>query len=316
MGSTTMTSSDISSSNPSSTRHPSSFPPLDAHDSRQAHSNNASFASPSHPYLKPNIPDHASQAHPQYGIRPKAQSPGMAHISPPVPRINGRSRNGLPDGRHIAHHGDGSTHSRQGSAGQIVCKQTPFLPSHLMACQGPPFRQHTYRPPTLLATILTLQLADQMLACPQRYGCPRLQHRHQRPVSNRIRRSMPRRCREIPPLLGMVYLLPYPRSTPRVYRASRTHPGLPKPAFAQTPPPCTAIFSRIAYSRLEPMAGALSLLPSSRARRTCTQMHYHQQTQANVTRNSSRRTIRLQHKCGRCTPGPRPTYRTHSVWRT
>ena len=125
MGSTTLTSSDMSSSNPSSTRPPSSFPPLDAHDSRQAHSNNASFASPSHPYLKPNFPDHASQALPQYGIKPRTQSPGMAHISPPVPRINGRSRNGLPDGRHIAHHGDGSTHSRQDSAGQIICKQKP-----------------------------------------------------------------------------------------------------------------------------------------------------------------------------------------------
>jgi hypothetical protein len=64
------------------------------------------------------------------------------------------------------------------------------------------------------------------------------------------------------------------------------------------------------------MAGALSLLPSSRARLTCTQLHYHQQTLANVTRNSSRRMIPLQHKCGRCTPGRRPTYRTRSVWRT
>jgi len=160
----------------------------------------------------------------------------------------------------------------------FVNKTTSFIPSHLMACQGPPFRQHTYRPPTqrLLATTLTPQLADHMPACPQRYGCPRLQHHHQHPASNRIRRSMPQRCREIPPLLGTAYLLPYPRSRPRIYRASRTHPGLPKPAFAQTPPPCTAKFSQIASLRLEPMARALSLLPSSRARLICNQMRYHQ----------------------------------------
>ena len=199
----------------------------------------------------------------------------------------------------------------------FVNQQTSFMPSHFMA-QGPPFRQHTSRPPTqcLLATILTLQLADQMLACPQRCGCPHLQHHHQHPASNRIRRFMPRRCRMIPPLLGMTHLLPYPRPGHRVYRASRTHPILPKPAFAQTPPPCTAKSSQIASLRLEPMARALSLLPSSLARPTCTQLRYHQRMLANVTRISSRRMIHSQRRCGRCTPGPRPTYRTRSVWRT
>lgn len=199
----------------------------------------------------------------------------------------------------------------------FVNKTTSFSPSHFMACQGLPFRQPTFRPPThrRLATTLTRQLVDQMPACPQRYGCPHLRHHHQRPTSNRIRRSMPQRCREIPPLLGIVYLLPSPRSRPRIYRASRTHPGLPKPAFVKTPPPCTAIFSQIASLHPEPMARALSLLPSSRAHLTCNQRRYHQQTLANVTRNSSRRTIRLQHKCGRCIPEPRPTYRTRSVWR-
>ena len=155
-----------------------------------------------------------------------------------------------------------------------------------------------------------------MLACPQRCGCLQLQHHHQHPASNRIRRFMPRRCRKIPPLLGMTYLLPYPRPRHRAYRTSGTHPILPKPAFAQTPPTCTAKFSQIASLRLEPMARALSLLPYSRAPLTCTQLHYHQRTLANVTRNSSRRMIRSQHRCGRCTPGPRPIYRTRSVWRT
>jgi hypothetical protein len=117
MGPTTATSSDIPSSNPSSTRLPSSFPPLDAHDPRHAHSNHHSFASPSHPFLKPNFPDHASPTLAQYGIKPKAQSPGMVHISNPLPRTNGTSRNGLPDGRHITRRGGDSTHSRHGSAG-------------------------------------------------------------------------------------------------------------------------------------------------------------------------------------------------------
>ena len=169
-----------------------------------------------------------------------------------------------------------------------------------------------------LLVILTLRLADQMLACPHHYGCPRLLHPHRHPALNHTHRSMRWRCREIPPLLGMHHLLSYPKPEDRVYRASTTHPSLPEPAAAQMPPQCTAISSQIASSHLNrgPMAQALSLLPSSRARPTCARSRYRQQTPANVIRNNSRRMIRLQRKCGRCTHGPRPTCRMRSAWRT
>jgi hypothetical protein len=87
-----------SSSVPSSSAPPprlrSSYSSLDTHESQQGHSSNTPFASPSHPYQKPN------------------------HISSSLPRINGTSHNGLPNGKHFTHDRDISTHSRQGSTGK------------------------------------------------------------------------------------------------------------------------------------------------------------------------------------------------------
>jgi len=115
-------SSSIPSSHPSSARLLQSFPLLDAHDSRQCHSSNLPFDSSSHIYQKPNLPDHAGSAPALYDIKPKLQRPGMLDISSSVPRINGTNHNGLPDGKHIAHNGNDSTHSRQGSSGILFVK--------------------------------------------------------------------------------------------------------------------------------------------------------------------------------------------------
>ena len=91
LGSVPGSSSSVPSSNPPPPGPRSSFPSLDTRDSRQDHS---PFASPSHPYQRPE------------------------HISSSVPRTNGASHNGLPNGKHITHGGDISTHSRQGSTGK------------------------------------------------------------------------------------------------------------------------------------------------------------------------------------------------------
>src|SRR6266852_8956209 len=90
LGSVPGPSSSVPSSNPPPSCPRPSFPSLDIRDSRQDHS---PFASPSHPYQRPE------------------------HISS-VPRTNGASHNGLPDGKHIPHGGDISSHSRQGSTGK------------------------------------------------------------------------------------------------------------------------------------------------------------------------------------------------------
>ena len=163
----------ISSSVPSSSgapppRHRPSLSPLDTqHESQQGHSRNASFASPSHPYQKPN------------------------HISS-LSGINGRSHNGPPDGKRIARDGDISTHSRQGSTGKSFIKECLAL-SYPKTRQDPPFHQHTFRLPTCLLVTIVIPialLADQMLACPQRYGCPHLPHPRRHPTSNLTHRFM------------------------------------------------------------------------------------------------------------------------------
>lgn len=91
LGSVPGASSSVPSSNPPPPCPRPPFPSLDTRDSRQDHS---PFASPSHPYQRPE------------------------HISSSVPRTNGASHNGLSDGKHITHGGDISTHSRQGSSGK------------------------------------------------------------------------------------------------------------------------------------------------------------------------------------------------------
>jgi len=164
------TSSSVSAGSAPLPRLRPSYSSLDTHESQQGHSRNASFASPSHPYQKSN------------------------HISSPLPRTNGMSHNGLPDGKRIAHDGDISTHSRQGSTGKSFVKERiVFALSYPRARQGPPFRQHTFLLPThLLVTIVIpiALLADQMLACPHRYGCLHLQHPRRHPASNRTHRFM------------------------------------------------------------------------------------------------------------------------------
>ena len=91
LGSVPGAPSSVPSSNPPPPCPRPSFPSLDTRDSRQDHS---PFASPSHPYQRPE------------------------HMSSSVPRTNGASRNGLPDGKHVTHGGDIGTHSRQGSTGK------------------------------------------------------------------------------------------------------------------------------------------------------------------------------------------------------
>jgi hypothetical protein len=91
LGSGPGASSSVPSSNPPPPCPRSSFPSLDTRDSRQDHS---PFASPSHPYQRPE------------------------HISPSVPPTNGTSHNGLPNRKHFTHGGDINTHSRQGSTGK------------------------------------------------------------------------------------------------------------------------------------------------------------------------------------------------------
>ena len=157
-----------------------------------------------------------------------------------------------------------------------------------------------------------------MLDCPRRYGCLHLQHPRRHPASDRTHRSVLSPCREILRLRGMAYSLPYPRLTDHhVYQALATHPGHPKPAFAQTPP-CTAISFQIASSHHDTglMPRALSRLPSSRVHLTCIRRRYRRQMSANTTRNNSQRMTHLRHRCGRCTPEPRQTCRTHNAWRT
>ncbi|KAH9992571.1 hypothetical protein BJV77DRAFT_1067592 [Russula vinacea] len=101
-----------SSSVPSSSAPPRlrpAYPSLDTHGSQQGLSSNTSFASPSHPYQKPN------------------------HVSSSLPRMNGTSHNGLSDRKHITHDRDISTHSRQGSTGSAV-SSTYLPPSY--TCSG------------------------------------------------------------------------------------------------------------------------------------------------------------------------------------
>lgn len=99
LGSVPGASNSVPSSNPPPPCPRSSLPSLDTRDSRLDHS---PFATPSHPYQRPE------------------------HISSSVPRTNGTSHNGLPDGKHITHGGDISTHSRQGSTGSAV--SSTYLP--------------------------------------------------------------------------------------------------------------------------------------------------------------------------------------------
>jgi hypothetical protein len=164
LGSVPGASSSVPSSNPPR----SSFPSLDTRDSRQDHS---PFASPSHPYQRPE------------------------HLSTSVPRTNGASHNGLPDGKHITHDGGISTHSRQGSTGKsfILKKRKNASLSYPRTCQDQPSRQHTFRLPTRLLVTIVIPIplpADQMLACPRRYGCLHLQQPRRHPASDRTHRSM------------------------------------------------------------------------------------------------------------------------------
>jgi hypothetical protein len=167
LGSVPGASSSVPSSNPPPPCPRPSFPSLDTRDSRQDHS---PFASPSHPYQRPE------------------------HLPSSVPRTNGASHNGLSDGKHITNGGDISTHSRQGSTGKSFIKKKKIASlSYRRTCQDQPSRQHTFRLPTRLLVTIVIPiplLADQMLACPRRYGCLRLQHPHRHPASNRTHRSM------------------------------------------------------------------------------------------------------------------------------
>jgi hypothetical protein len=188
-------SSSVPSSLASPARLRAPFPSLDAHNSRQSQSSTPSFATPSHPYQKPNIPDQPGLSSSPYGVKPKLPRPDVADLSSSIPLANGVSHNGLSGGGHITHDGNVSTHSRQGSSGNVIrLKNASFLPSYPSVRQGPPFRQHAYPRPThrLLVTmaIPMSQLADQMLAYPRRCGCLHLQHLRRHPASSHTHRSM------------------------------------------------------------------------------------------------------------------------------
>jgi hypothetical protein len=121
LGSVPGSSSSVPSSNPPPPCPRPSFPSLDTRDSRQDHS---PFASPSHPYQRPE------------------------HISSSVPRTDGVSHNGLPDGKHITHGGEISSHSRQDSTGKSLIlkkeKSIAFLPQNLPGSAV----SSTYLPPS------------------------------------------------------------------------------------------------------------------------------------------------------------------------
>jgi len=103
-----------------------SFPSLNAQDSRKDHSSD-SFTSPSHPYHKPI--HHA--ALPSHGAKPESRHPIVADISSPALRTRNTSHNGLLDGKC---NGDVGTHSRQGSAGKSsAIKIVSFSLSHSRA---------------------------------------------------------------------------------------------------------------------------------------------------------------------------------------
>ena len=118
------TSSSVPASSAPPPRLRPSFSSHGTYESQQGHSRNPSFASPSHPYQKSN------------------------HTSSPLPRINGTSHNGLPDGKRIVHDGDISTHSRQGSTGKSFVKERIVFCTFLPQDSPGSAISSTYLPPS------------------------------------------------------------------------------------------------------------------------------------------------------------------------